>query len=172
MNIPSTTDKPTRSPIAVALVEPRIPQNTGNVARLCVCAGVDLYLVGSLGFRLGDPRFKRSGAGEDYIDQINLKHVPDYPDLLQEKPGWTPYFLSTKAKRSYTEVDFVPDTLLVFGSETHGLPGWLIEENPDTSLRIPMTPDARSLNLANSVAIVLYEVIRQLNKQGATLPCR
>jgi tRNA (cytidine/uridine-2'-O-)-methyltransferase len=145
--------------IAVVLVEPRIPQNTGNIARLCACTGAELYLVGSLGFRLGDKYLER--AGMDYMDDIEIRHVPDFKDVLREKPGWTPYFVSTKATRNYTATAYQSPTLLVFGSETHGLPAWLIEENPQTSVRIPMQAEARSLNLANSVSIVLYEVIRR-----------
>ena len=145
--------------IAVVLVEPRIPQNTGNIARLCACTGADLFLVGSLGFKIGDKYLER--AGMDYLDDIPLQHVPDFKDVLEQRHGWTPYFLSTKAKRNYSEIVYPKNALLVFGSESHGLPAWLIEENLETSMRIPMRPDTRSLNLANSVAIVLYEAIRQ-----------
>ncbi|HEY9746953.1 MAG TPA: tRNA (cytidine(34)-2'-O)-methyltransferase [Oculatellaceae cyanobacterium] len=145
--------------VAIVLVEPRIPQNTGNIARLCACTGAELYLVGSLGFRLGDKYLAR--AGMDYLDNVPIHHLPDFKDVLAEKPGWTPYFLSTKAKKSYMDVAFPEKSLLVFGSESHGLPAWLIEENPETSIRIPMRENARSLNLANSVSIVLYELIRQ-----------
>lgn len=147
--------------LAVVLVEPRIPQNTGNIGRLCVCAGAELFLVGSLGFRLGEKYLSR--AGMDYLDQIDMQHVMHFEEVLEKKPGWNVYYLSTKAKRGYTEVAYAPKTLLVFGSETHGLPARLIETNPETSIRIPMTEGARSLNLANSVSIVLYEAIRQLN---------
>jgi tRNA (cytidine/uridine-2'-O-)-methyltransferase len=147
--------------IAVVLVEPRIPQNAGNIARLCVCAGAELFLVGSLGFRLGSEKHLKR-AGMDYLASIELKHVPDFEAVLSEKPGWTPYFLSTKAKRLYTEIAYTPDTLLVFGSETQGLPASWLEKHPEQSLRIPMREGARSLNLANSVAIVLYEAIRQM----------
>ncbi|MCE3236805.1 MAG: tRNA ((34)/cytosine(34)/5-carboxymethylaminomethyluridine(34)-2-O)-methyltransferase TrmL [Vampirovibrio sp.] len=145
--------------IAIVLVEPRIPQNTGNIARLCACTGADLYLVGSLGFRLNDKYLER--AGMDYLDDIPIHHVPDFKDVLAAKPGWTPYFVSTKAQVNYTDAEYPQDVLLVFGSESHGLPAWLIEENPDNSVRIPMRANTRSLNLSNSVAIVLYEAIRQ-----------
>lgn len=145
--------------ITIVLVEPRIPQNTGNIARLCACTGADLYLVGSLGFRLNDKYLER--AGMDYLDDIPIHHVPDFKDVKAAKPGWTPYFVSTKAKRNYTDVQYPENTLLVFGSESHGLPAWLIEEQPDNSIRIPMRPNSRSLNLSNSVAIVLYEAVRQ-----------
>jgi tRNA (cytidine/uridine-2'-O-)-methyltransferase len=145
--------------VAIALVEPRIPQNTGNIARLCACTGAELYLVGSLGFKIGDKYLAR--AGMDYMDDIPIHQVPDFKDLLAQHPGYTPYFVSTKATINYSDVVYPKHTLLVFGSESHGLPAWLIDENPDTSIRIPMRADARSLNLANSVSIVLYEIIRQ-----------
>lgn len=148
-----------KAQIAIALVEPRIPQNTGNVARLCACTGADLYLVGSLGFQLDDKYLER--AGMDYLDQAPITRVTDFPDLLAACPGYTPYFVSTKATTRYTDITYPTRSLLVFGSETHGLPAWLIAEHPQTSIRIPMVENARSLNLANSVSIVLYEALRQ-----------
>ena len=147
--------------LAVVLVEPRIPQNTGNIARLCVCTGAELYLVGDLGFRLGTDKYV-DRAGMDYLEQVDIKHVKEFQDVLEEKPGWTPYYLSTKAKQSYTEIQYQPKTLLVFGSEDQGLPEWLMNEYPEQSLRIPMVAKGRSLNLSNSVALVVYEAIRQL----------
>lgn len=150
----------TKSELAVVLVEPRIPQNTGNITRLCACTGASLYLVGSLGFRLNAKGVDR--AGMDYLDQLTPIHVPDFEAVLAEHPGWTPYFLSTKAQRGLYEIAFQPKSLLVFGSESHGLPEWLIAQHPETSLRIPMREETRSLNLANAVSIVLYEALRQL----------
>ncbi len=97
----------------------------------------------------------------DYLDDIPIHHVPDIQDVMAAKPGWTPYYVSTKAKNNYTDIAYPQNALLVFGSESHGLPAWVVEENPETSIRIPMRPEARSLNLANSVSIVLYEAIRQ-----------
>lgn len=149
------------TPLAVVLVEPRIPQNTGNIARLCVCTGAELFLIGSLGFRLSEKHMAR--AGMDYLDHIHIQHLPDFESLLERKPGWSMYFLSTKAQKRHYDVAYQPNTLLVFGSETQGLPRSLIEAHPEESLRIPMLPDSRSLNLSNSVSIVLYEAIRQLN---------
>jgi tRNA (cytidine/uridine-2'-O-)-methyltransferase len=153
--------------ITVVLVEPRIPQNAGNIARLCACTGADLYLVGSLGFQLGEKKYDKylKRAGMDYLDDLPMRHVPEFHNVLEEKPGWTPYFVSTKATRHYADIAYPDKTMLVFGSETHGLPAWLITENPETSIRIPMRADARSLNLANSVAIVLYETVRQRQMQ-------
>lgn len=103
----------------------------------------------------------------DYLDDIPLAHVADFKDVKAAKPGYTPYFVSTKAKQNYTDIPYPENTLLVFGSESHGLPGWLIEENPENSIRIPMRPNSRSLNLSNAVAIVLYEAIRQRLSTGA-----
>ena len=154
---------PENTNIAIALVEPRIPQNTGNIARLCQCVGAELYVIGSLGFRMSDKHLSRSGM--DYLKGITINHLPDMDTLLKEKAGWTPYFLSTKVDNIYTETKFPDKTILVFGSETHGLPEDILTMTPENSLTIPMQPDARSLNLSNSVAIVLYEVIRQWGKK-------
>jgi tRNA (cytidine/uridine-2'-O-)-methyltransferase len=129
-----------------------------------VCAGVELLLVGDLGFRMGDKYLER--AGMDYLKGIDIRSVPDFETVTHEKPGWQAYYLSTKAQRCYTEVSYDAPTLLVFGSEDKGLPEWLIAENPQQSIRIPMTAGARSLNLANAVAIVLYEALRQRRKGG------
>jgi tRNA (cytidine/uridine-2'-O-)-methyltransferase len=158
LNTPNTT-LAAKTGLTVVLVEPRIPQNTGNIGRLCVCAGADLYLVGSLGFRLNAKQVDR--AGMDYLDHLQMKHVPDFESVLSEKPGYTPYYLSSKAKQGLYDVTFPPNSILVFGSETHGLPQAWLDANPETCLRIPMSPQGRSLNLANSVSIVLYEAIRQ-----------
>ncbi len=148
--------------IAVVLVEPRIPQNTGNIARLCQCTGTELFLVGDLGFRMGDKYLER--AGMDYLKGIALEHLPNYETLLEKKHGWTPYFLSTKAQKTHTEATFEEKSLLVFGREDRGLPETLIKTNIDNSLRIPMVADTRSLNLSNSVSIVLYEALRQIHQ--------
>lgn len=145
--------------LAIVLVEPRIPQNTGNIARLCACTGASLYLIGSLGFRLDDKYLSR--AGMDYLDDVPISHLSTFEALLAEKEGWTPIYVSTKAKQNYASIKYPKKSLLVFGSESHGLPAWLIEENPAESVRIPMRKGTRSLNLSNSVAILLYEAIRQ-----------
>ncbi len=152
---------PQTSPLAVVLIEPRIPQNTGNIARLCVCAGVELFLVGELGFRLSDKFLER--AGMDYLEHLHIQHRPSFTALLEEKPGWTAVYTSSKATRSHTQVTYPPNTLLVFGREDKGLPESFVKANPDTTVRIPMAPQGRSLNLSNSVAIVLYEALRQLS---------
>ncbi len=163
---PPNTILASTSLLTVVLVEPRIPQNTGNIARLCQCAGAELVLVGDLGFRMGDKYLKR--AGMDYLEGLEIRHMADFEVLEQEKPGWMPYYLSTKAKQSYLEVEYAPKTLLVFGSEDRGLPEWVIADKPERSVRIPMVAGARSLNLSNAVAVVLYEAIRQMQGRAAS----
>ncbi|MEB3287064.1 MAG: tRNA (cytidine(34)-2'-O)-methyltransferase [Vampirovibrionales bacterium] len=157
---PEFTRPPAGHQLAVVLVEPQIPQNAGNIARLCACTATELFVVGQLGFRLSDRQFER--AGLDYWQDVSWQHVADFKDVLAQKPGWTPYFLSTKAKQTYTAIAYPTKSLLVFGSETHGLPAWLIDQYAANSLRIPMLEGQRSLNLSNSVSIVLYEAMRQL----------
>lgn len=143
----------------IVLNEPEIPQNTGNIARLCACTGSDLFLVGKLGFSLSEKYVKR--AGLDYWDSVNITQVPTLEELFAQFPNEEKYFLTTKAKQSHFEAKFKKGSLLVFGSETRGLPIDVIKSNFDNAFRIPMLPEQRSLNLSNSVAIVLYEAIRQ-----------
>ncbi|MBK8190518.1 MAG: tRNA (cytidine(34)-2'-O)-methyltransferase [Vampirovibrionales bacterium] len=157
--LPSTTLAPTAN-VAVVLVEPRIPQNTGNIARLCVCAGLELILVGDLGFRLSDKYLAR--AGMDYMARLEIRHVNDFNDVLQEKPDWQAFYLSSKAQRPYTQAAFQPKSLLVFGSEDKGLPSHWLADRSEQTFRIPMTPGERSLNLSTSVGIVAYEALRQM----------
>jgi tRNA (cytidine/uridine-2'-O-)-methyltransferase len=149
----------------VVLVEPEIPPNTGNVARLCAATGVTLHLVGPLGFRLDDRELKR--AGMDYWEQVTWKYWKSLEELQKavategDTPGF--YYVTTKAKRPYTEPRFRWGDYLVFGRETAGLPKALLEANVNTTITIPMfNPHARSLNLATAVAIVLYEAVRQV----------
>lgn len=146
--------------LAVVLVEPRIPQNTGNIARLCVCAGAELFLIGDLGFRLTEKYLAR--AGMDYLEHIHIRHLPTFDALLSEKAGWQMVFLSSKVSRSYWDFPYQAETLLVFGREDRGLPQEILEQYPEQSVRIPMQPSARSLNLSNAVSIVLYEAMRQI----------
>ena len=148
-----------KTPFRIVLVEPEIPQNTGNIARLCACTGSALYLVGKLGFILSDKYLKR--AGLDYWDDVNVLQYPNLEKLQSEFPENNFYYLTTKAQKYYTKMNFKEGDFLVFGSETRGLPKEVIEQNMDTSLKIPMKTNQRSLNLANSVSIVLYEAIRQ-----------
>lgn len=145
--------------LSVVLVDPQIPPNTGNVARLCSCTGSNLFLVGALGFFLSDKHLKR--AGLDYLDELDLKYYETLEDLQSNFLNHNFYYVSTKAQKLYTDITYQPDDFLVFGSETRGLNENLIYNNPDTSIRIPMINNKRSLNLANAVSIVLYEAIRQ-----------
>jgi len=143
----------------IVLYEPDIPQNTGNIIRLCACTGCELYLVGKLGFHLTDKHMKR--AGMDYIDDVRIHKLGSLQELKDKFPENNFYYLSTKAKKNYTEANFLPGDFLVFGSETKGLPADIVFSSPDKSLTIPMVEGKRSLNLANSVAIVVYEALRQ-----------
>jgi tRNA (cytidine/uridine-2'-O-)-methyltransferase len=148
-------------PFKIVLVEPQIPQNTGNIARLCACTGSELYLVGNLGFQITDKHVKR--AGLDYWNDVKIEKFEYLDDLITKFPENNFYYLSTKAKTSYTSKKFKQGDFLVFGSETKGLTSEIIENNPDTTIKIPMIEGQRSLNLSNSVAVVLYEAIRQTN---------
>ena len=148
----------------VVLYTPEIPQNTGNIARTCAATGTDLYLIEPLGFQLKDKYLKR--AGLDYFNLVNIRVLPSFDDLVREFPGARYHFASTKAPRSYTEARYEKDDFLVFGCETKGLPESLLSRVYDRCIRIPMRTEARSLNLSNSVAVVLYEALRQLDFPG------
>ena len=143
----------------IVLVEPEIPGNTGNIARLCAATGIDLHLVKPLGFSTDDKYLKR--AGLDYWHLVRVHYHENFQEVAATYHGHPFYFLSTKAPRSYTEVAYPEDALLVFGKETAGLPETLLQEHWDHAVRIPMIREARSLNLSNSVAIVAYEALRQ-----------
>lgn len=143
----------------IALVEPEIPQNTGNIARLCACTGANLFLVGKLGFSLTDKYMKR--AGLDYWNDVSIKQVLSLEKLKKEFQSSTFYYLTTKSKQVYTDFTFKEGDFFVFGPETRGLNESLLKDNSKTAITIPMREGQRSLNLSNSVAIVLYEAIRQ-----------
>ncbi len=143
----------------IVLYEPDIPQNTGNIIRLCACTGSSLYLAGKLGFHLTDRHLKR--AGLDYIRDVKIEKAATLAEITEKFPENNFYWLSTKASKRYTDVKFIPGDFLVFGSETRGLPEELIFLNRENSLTIPMAQGKRSLNLSNSVSIVLYEALRQ-----------
>ncbi len=153
--------------INVVLVEPEIPQNTGNVARSCACTGARLHLVEPLGFEIDDKKMKR--AGLDYWDKLGVTVYPSLEDFLKKTEGAPRYFLSTKGKKVYSDAAFGDGCYIIFGKETAGLPEPLLKEHPDETLRIPMRPTLRSLNLSNSVAIVLYEALRQQGFSGLEL---
>ncbi|HEX8475743.1 MAG TPA: tRNA (cytidine(34)-2'-O)-methyltransferase [Pyrinomonadaceae bacterium] len=146
--------------ISVALVEPEIPPNTGNIARLCAATRTPLHIVGVTGFRLDERAVRR--AGLDYWPEVSLTRHRDMEALEAALPLARFVYLSTKAEKSYTDWEFRADDCLVFGRETRGLPEDLLHANWDRCLTIPMlNPNVRSLNLATSVAIVLYEALRQ-----------
>ena len=146
--------------IHVALVEPEIPQNTGNIARLCAATRTPLHIIGVTGFRLDDKAVKR--AGLDYWDEVDLSRYPTLTALSESLPGSRFVYFSTKAERNYTSWSFAENDCLVFGRETRGLPTPLLRANRDNCLKIPiLNPRVRSLNLANAVAIVVYEALRQ-----------
>jgi len=144
----------------VTLIEPEIPQNTGNIARLCAATRTPLHIVGVTGFRLDDRSIRR--AGLDYWPEVSLHRHHDLAELHRALPEARCLYFSTKAKRAYFDWKFSENDCLIFGPETRGLPEQLLRENWERCLTIPMlNPKVRSLNLANSVAIVLYEALRQ-----------
>jgi tRNA (cytidine/uridine-2'-O-)-methyltransferase len=146
--------------IRVALVEPEIPPNTGNIARLCAATNVPLHIVGAAGFRLDDRAVRR--AGLDYWPEVVLEKHPTLQDLYHNLPENRFLYLSTKAEKSYAQWEFSSADCLVFGRETRGLPEELLRHNWNRCLTIPMlNPNVRSLNLATAVGIVLYEALRQ-----------
>lgn len=145
--------------ISIVLVEPEIPENTGNISRTCACTGMPLYLVGKLGFEVTQSRVRR--AGLDYWDKLQIEHVPGLSVLTERFGEEKFYYFSSKATRIYSDVSFPDDAFLVFGKETKGLPPDLVASHPDRSLRIPMRPALRCLNLSNSVALAAYEALRQ-----------
>ena len=145
----------------IVLVEPEIPGNTGNIARLCAGTGMELHLVRPLGFSTDDKYLKR--AGLDYWHLVQVFYHDSIDELLKAHAGTSFYFFSTKAARIYTEAAYAKDDFLVFGKETAGLPENLLRAHWDTTVRIPLQPEARSLNLSNAVAVAAYEALRQLS---------
>ena len=143
----------------IVLLEPEIPANTGNIGRTCVAAGVRLHLIEPLGFRLDEKSLKR--AGMDYWKDLDVTTYIDYADFLKKNPGVKIYMATTKAQHVYTDVAYEPDCYIMFGKESGGIPEEILLENQETAIRIPMLDKIRSLNLSNSVAIVLYEALRQ-----------
>lgn len=148
----------------IVLVEPEIPQNTGNIARTCAATRTTLHLVHPLGFSIDEKQVRR--AGLDYWHLVTIEEHPSFDQLRDEYPDAQFFYASTKAPRSYAEVAYPEDAFLVFGKETRGLPEELLHDNYDRCVRIPMIEGARSLNLGNSVAIVLYEALRQQGFAG------
>ncbi len=148
------------SELNVVLVEPEIPQNTGNIARTCAVTGAKLHLVRPLGFSISEKAVKR--AGLDYWDLLDITVYDNLDDFFARTKGQY-YYFSTKAKHIHSDMQYPDGAYLVFGRETAGLPENLLHDNPDTTVRIPMIDEARSLNLSNSVAIAVYETLRQWN---------
>ncbi|OAT85445.1 tRNA (uridine(34)/cytosine(34)/5-carboxymethylaminomethyluridine(34)-2'-O)-methyltransferase TrmL [Desulfotomaculum copahuensis] len=148
----------------IVLVEPEIPANTGNIVRTCAATGSILHLVRPLGFSTDDKYLKR--AGLDYWYLVEIHYHDSFLEVRRLYPGHHFYFLSTRGEKCYTGIRYGPEDFLVFGKETQGLPAALIRANRACCFRIPMAADARSLNLANSVALVLYEALRQQNFPG------
>jgi len=148
----------------IVLVEPEIPQNTGNIARTCAVTGSRLHLVKPLGFSVDDKHLKR--AGLDYWGLVDIYYYDSFAELKSRYSDGLFFYSTTKAKKKYTEVIYKENCFIVFGKETAGLPKLLLEENKEFCIRVPMINDARSLNLANSVAIVAYEALRQMGFPG------
>jgi tRNA (cytidine/uridine-2'-O-)-methyltransferase len=143
----------------IVLHEPEIPANTGNIGRTCVATGTRLHLIEPLGFKLNEKAIKR--AGMDYWKDLDVTTYLDYEDFLKKNLGAKIYYATTKAPQTYTDVSFEEDCFIMFGKESAGIPEEILLENQATCIRIPMIGDIRSLNLSNSVAIVLYEALRQ-----------
>lgn len=143
----------------IVLYEPEMPANTGNIGRTCVATGTRLHLIEPLGFKLSEKAVKR--AGLDYWDKLDVTVYSDYQDFLDRNPGAKIYMATTKAPNVYTEASYEPDCYIMFGKESAGIPEEILVEHPEECVRIPMIGETRSLNLSNSVAIVLYEALRQ-----------
>ena len=149
-----------KTKLNIVLYEPEIPQNTGNIVRLAACTNSNVYLIGKLGFSIDSRHLKR--AGLDYWDSVNIERVENLEKLKEEYPNATFYYLTTKTQNLYTDAKFKDGDFLVFGPESRGLPEDLIFSKDANSITIPMQNGQRSLNLSNSVAIVVYEALRQI----------
>lgn len=150
--------------INIVLVEPEIPQNTGNIARTCAATGASLHLVKPLGFEIDDRKLKR--AGLDYWDKLDITYYESLYDFFAKNPDADFYCFTTKARHVYSDISYPKRVFLMFGKETKGLPEELLFANPDRCVRIPMRDTLRSLNLSNSAAIAVYEVFRQRGFEG------
>lgn len=150
--------------INIVLVEPEIPQNTGNIARTCAATGASLHLVKPLGFEIDDRKLKR--AGLDYWDKLDITYYEGLDDFFAKNPDADFYCFTTKARHVYSDISYPKRVFLMFGKETKGLPEELLFANPDRCVRIPMRYTLRSLNLSNSAAIAVYEVFRQRGFEG------
>lgn len=143
----------------IVLHEPRIPQNTGNIARTCAVTGAVLHLIKPFGFEISDKNLKR--AGLDYWDKLDIRYYENLDDFFIKNPQAVTYFFTTKGKNVYSNVRYPDNVYMMFGREDKGLPETVLHENPEKCVRIPMRNTLRSLNLSNSVAIAVYEALRQ-----------
>ncbi len=150
----------------IVLFEPEIPANTGNIGRTCVATNTRLHLIEPLGFRLDEKSLKR--AGMDYWKDLDVTTYIDFHDFMEKNPNAKIYMATTKAPNVYTDISYEPDCYIMFGKESAGIPEEILVHHKEDSIRIPMVGDIRSLNLGNSVAIVLYEALRQNNFTGMT----
>ena len=147
--------------INIVMVEPEIPQNTGNVARTCAATGARLHLVGPMGFKIDDKKLKR--AGLDYWHYLDITYYDNLQDFFEQNADGNFFFYTTKGRHTHSDVTYPDNCYLLFGKETKGLPEELLIKNPERCVRIPMQGEIRSLNLSNSVAIAVYEALRQWN---------
>ena len=148
----------------IVLHQPEIPANTGNIGRTCVATGSVLHLIEPLGFRLGEKEIKR--AGMDYWQLLDVRRYINFADFLEKNPNARIWMATTKAKQTYTQVEYGPDDYLMFGKESAGIPEELLVGYEESCIRIPMLPQIRSLNLSNAVSVVLYEALRQNDFRG------
>ncbi len=148
----------------IVLLEPEIPQNAGNIARTCAATGCSLHLIYPLGFSVEDKHLKR--AGLDYWEFLDIRYYDSFDEFIKTFPDAPIYMATTKAVHTYVDVSYTEDCFIMFGKESAGIPEEILRKYPNTSIRIPMIEEARSLNLANSVAIVIYEALRQQQFQG------
>ena len=151
----------------IVLYEPEMPANTGNIGRTCVATGTRLHLIEPLGFKLNEKALKR--AGLDYWDKLDVTVYSDFQDFLDRNPGAKIYMATTKAPNVYTEASYEPDCYIMFGPESRGIPEDILVNHQETCVRIPMLGDIRSLNLSNSVSIILYEALRQNGFEKMTM---
>lgn len=151
----------------IVLYEPEMPANTGNIGRTCAATQTRLHLIEPLGFKLSEKAVKR--AGLDYWDKLDVTVYSDYQDFLGRNPGAKIYMATTKAPNVYTEASYEPDCYIMFGPESRGIPEDILVRNQETCVRIPMWGDIRSLNLSNSVSIILYEALRQNGFEKMTM---
>ena len=151
----------------IVLHEPEIPANTGNIGRTCVATGTSLHLIKPLGFDISDKAVRR--AGMDYWKELDLHVYEDFEEFVEKNPGARIYMATTKARKAYTEVDYKGNDFIMFGKESAGIPEEILVKYEETSVRIPMIGEIRSLNLSNSVSIILYEALRQQDFEGMKL---